>query len=81
MNQTKRISLSTISELESDIANNNKNSWNENEYEMDMRKIVTKKIDDGIMCCDFELWLHKNCIKCELLNQKLYGEKYYYNKL
>lgn len=48
---------------------------------MDMRKIVTKKIDDGIMCCDFELWLHKNCIKCELLNQKLYGEKYYYNKL
>lgn len=46
-NWTKRkgISLSTISELETDIVmtNNNKNSWNENEYEMNMRKIITKK--------------------------------------
>lgn len=46
-NWTKRkgISLSTISELETDIVitNNNKNSWNENEYEMNMRKITTKK--------------------------------------
>lgn len=50
---------------------------------LDMRKIITKKIDDRIMYCDFELWLHKSCIKCkcELLKQKLYGEKYYYNKL
>lgn len=50
---------------------------------LDMRKIITKKIDDRIIYCDFELWLHKSCIKCkcELLEQKLYGEKYYYDKL
>lgn len=50
---------------------------------MDMRKIITKKIDDGIMCCDFELWLHKNCIKCkcELLSHDSINPDYKYKFL